>query len=201
MRKFSTAYARKGAAVVAVAAIALSPLVASAATNSANTTVRANIGSTISITSSGTVTMNITPVSGGSQSSVSDTVTVSTNNATGYTLTLADSDATTTLANGSDTLAAHAGTMAAPTALANNTWGFAVGGAGGFDASYTALTDASTSTTKWAGVPATGSPVTLKTTSATAASDVTTVWYSAKADTTKPNGAYEDTVTYTATTN
>lgn len=178
----------------------LAPFSVYAATDSQNTTINATLGSTISITTSGTVAIGVTPVSGGAQSSASDSVSVSTNNSAGYTLTLADSDATTTLVNGGNTISAHTGTFGAPTALANNSWGYAIAG-GSFDGSYSTLSNVTGSTTKWAGVPATGSPQTLKTTAVTASGDATTVWYSVKADTTKPNGVYSDTVTYTATTN
>lgn len=181
--------------------VVATPLTAFAATDSQNTTINGVIASVISMTTSSTVTINVTPVSGGSQTSASDTVTVSTNNASGYNLTLADSDATTTLVNGANTISAHTGTQAVPTALANNSWGYAVATVGGFDASYSTITNATSSSTKWAGVPATGSPNTLKTTAVTASGDTTTVWYAVKADTTKPNGTYADVVTYTAATN
>ena len=107
-----------------------------------------------------------------------------------------------TLRRGGNTIAAHAGTQAVPTALAANTWGYRVVGVGGFGASaYSAETNNTSSTSTWAGMPATGSPNTLKTTSSTAANDVTTVWYGVKVDSSQPNGVYSDTVTYTATTN
>ena len=172
-----------------------------AATDSDTTTINANLGSTISITTSGTVGVNVTPTGAGSMSSDSDSVSVSTNNSAGYTLTLADSDANTNLVNGGNNSAAHTGTQASPTVLANNKWGYAVAAVGGFDASYATLTNVASSTTKWAGVPASGSEETIKTTAATASNDTTTVWYSVKADTSNPNGTYTDTVTYTATTN
>jgi hypothetical protein len=193
------------AAVVAVVGVALSPLAASAATQSANTTINAVIGSTISITTSGTVTLNITPVSGGSQTSASDTVTVNTNNATGYELAVKDSDATLTLTDGGNTIAASSNTFAGGGVLANNTWGWAVPtattgiGSNSFDASYSVINNAASSSTNWAGITATDQL--FKDTATTATNDVTTVWYSAKADTSKPNGTYADTVTYTATTN
>lgn len=189
-------------AVVSVFAVAISPIVASAATNNASTTVTATVDPTISISSSSTVGFNITPVSGGSQSSSSDTVTVDTNNQSGYTLTLADADATTTLVSGGNTIAAHAGTQAVPTVLANNSWGYRVDNVGGFGATTTtALTNVTSSSQTFAGVPASGAPNTLKTTATTASGDATTVWYSAKVDPTKPSGAYADSVTYTVTTN
>lgn len=187
---------------IAALAVAVTPVMASAATQTANTTINATIGSTISITTSSTVALAITPDANGQSSSASDTVTVNTNNAAGYFLTLADSDATTTLANGGNSLAAHAGTQAAPTTLANNTWGYRVDTVGGFGAGpASAQTNVDTLSLTWAGVPATGSPNTLKTTATTATNDTTTVWYGAKADTSKPNGVYTGTVTYTATTN
>lgn len=189
-----------GVGLSVVAALGV-PAIAFAATDSESTVINAEISSVISITTSGTVALNITPVSGGSQSSASDTVTVATNNANGYALTMSDSDTDTDLENGANEIAAHAGTQGTPTALANNTWGYAVGGVGGFDASYTTLSDQASSATTWAGVPSSAAPNTLKSTSVTASGDVTTVWYSVKADTTNPNGTYTDTVTYTATTN
>ena len=177
------------------------PLTVFAATDSENSTINANLGSTISMTTSGSVALNVTPVSGGSQTSASDTVSVSTNNAGGYFLTLANADATTTLVNGANTIAAHAGTQASPTALANNTWGYRVDSIGGFSTGGAVESNVTTSSITYAGVPATGSPNTIKTTGTTASNDTTTVWYAVKADTTKPNGTYTDTVTYTATTN
>lgn len=185
---------------LAVLAVATTPVMASAVTE--DTVINATVGSTISMTTSGTVTLNITPDANGQSSSASDSVSVSTNNTGGYTLTLADSDATTTLANGGDSLTAHTGTQGTPTTLANNTWGYRVDSVGGFGAGPTSSeTNVDTLSLTWAGVPASGSPVTLKTTAATASNDATTVWYGAKADTTKPNGTYTGTVLYTATTN
>lgn len=187
---------------VSVLGVAFTPVIASAASSSANTVINANIGSTISVTTATPVTINLTPTAGGVVSSASDTVSVSTNNATGYTLTLADNDATTNLVSGSDTIAAHTGTQASPTTLTNGRWGYRVDGVGGFGAGPTsAETNNASSTTTWAGVPATGSPNTLKTTSTTASNDQTTVWYGVRVNTTQPNGTYTDTVTYTATTN
>jgi hypothetical protein len=182
------------------AVLLLAPLAAGAET--ANTTVNAVIASVISVSSSSPVTLNITPVSGGAQTTQSDTVTVSTNDADGYTLTLQDGDATTTLVNGGNSINAHSGTQASPTVLANNSWGYRVDTIGGFGAGPgAASTNQASNSLTFAGVPASGSPNTIKTTGTTASGDTTTVWYSAKADTTKVAGTYSDTVTYTATTN
>lgn len=192
-------YAYSTIGLAAVFGAVVSPVIASAASDAQNTTINATLGSTISMTTSSTVAIGITPVSGGSQSSASDTVTVNSNNAAGYDLTLSDSDATLNLANGANTITPHAGTPAVPTALANNTWGWAVPG-GNFDGSYSVISNATSSSSKWAGISASGSAVNIKSTATVATDDVTTVWYSAKADTSKPNGVYTDAVTYTATT-
>ena len=185
---------------VSVVGLAFSPVIASAAT--ANTVINATLGSTISVTTSTPVAISLTPTAGGVVSSSSDTVSVSTNNTSGYTLTLEDNDATTTLVSGANSIAAHSGTQASPTTLANNTWGYRVDSVGGFGAGPTsAETNNGSSSTIWAGVPATGSPNTLKTTSSTASNDTTTVWYGVKVTSSQPNGTYTDTVTYTATTN
>lgn len=189
-------------AVLSVGVSALVVPATFAATNSANTVINANVGSSISITTSGTVNLAITPTASGSATSASDTVTVSTNRTTGYNLKLADTDTNTNLVNGGNNIAASAGTFAAPATLANNTWGYRIDGLGTFGAGPTsAQTNQASLTGTWAGVPSSASPVTLKTTATTAANDVTTVWYGAMVDTTKPDGTYTDTVTYTATTN
>lgn len=187
---------------LALMLVAVAPIAASAASQNASTTINATVGSVISVSTGSTVSISLTPTAGGVVSSASDTVTVSTNNAAGYTLSLANNDATTTLVSGGNTIAAHTGTQGSPTALAANTWGYRVVGVGGFGASaYSAESNNGSSSSTWAGVPATGSPNTLKTTASTASGDTTTVWYGVRANSTKVGGTYTDTVTYTATTN
>lgn len=166
-----------------------------------DTIITATINSSITMTTSGNVGVTVTPVVGGAQSSASDTVSVSTNNSNGYTLTLENNDANTSLVNGPDTIAAHTGTQASPTALANNSWGYAVASVGGFDGSYTAISNQTSHSSVWAGVPAASSPNTISTTLSPGIGDTNTVWYSVKVDTTKPDGQYVDTVSYTATAN
>ena len=189
-------------ASLAAVAVAVMPVAASAATQTANTTINATVNEVISMTTSGTVALNLTPTVGGVVSSASDTITVSTNRTTGYNLKLSASDATANLTSGSNTITPHAGTFAAPTALANGTWGYRIVNAGGFGATaYSAESNNGTSTSTWAGVPTNASSQTVKTTSSTATNDVTTVWYAAKVTASQPNGVYTDTITYTATTN
>lgn len=189
------------ASCMAIAGVIISPVVAGAVADTETSIITATVGSSIGLTTTGAVPISLTPTSGGVVSSASDTVTVATNNSAGYTLTLANADTTTDLTNGTDTVAAHAGSFATPTALAANTWGYRVVGVGGFTASaYSAETNATSSASTWAGVPSSASAQQLKSTSAPAAADVTTVWYGVKANTSLPSGAYADTVTYTATT-
>jgi hypothetical protein len=170
----------------------------------ATTTISSNISKVISLlTTSGTVNADVLPTGSGAQTIASDTVTVSTNDSSGYALTLADTDATTTLVSGGNSIAASTGTQTTPIVMTSNTWGYAVQSVGGFNGSgYAGASSAAISgTLKFAGVPATGSPNTLKTTAGTAANDTTTVWYAVAANTTQPSGTYTDSVTYTATTN
>ncbi|HWT39842.1 MAG TPA: hypothetical protein VN081_01020 [Dongiaceae bacterium] len=190
-----------GISIVGAGALAV-PAVFALPSASTNTTVNAVIAPTISINSSGTVNLAITPTSSGSATSASDTVSVSTNDSAGYALTISSSSGTTTLVNGGNSIAASANTFASPGTLLNNTWGWRIDGAGTFGAGPTsAQTNAASLSGTWAAMPANTSPATVKTTATTATNDTTTVWYGAMADTTKPSGTYAGTVTYTATGN
>lgn len=177
------------------------PLLVSADT--ANSTISVGVGSTITaFTTSGTVTLGaLTPDATGRQSIQKDTVTVDTNSTSGYTLTLNDADTTYTLASGGNSFAATGGTPAAPAALSNNTWGWRVDSLSNFGAGPTsAASNAVPSSLTFAGIPANGSPFTVRTT-ATNGSSFTDIWYSARANNTLPNGTYTNIVTYTATVN
>jgi len=189
--------------IVAILSFAiLSPVVASAATQTGNTALNATVNSTLTLSTSGTVGISLTPTSGAVASSASDTVTVSTNSSNGYALSLSDSDTVTNLANGANTVTAHTGTYAAPTTLGANTWGYRIVGQGGFTATaYSAELDAASSTSTWAGVTSSAAPAVIKTTATNATNDTTTVWYGVKMNTGKPTGVYTDTVTYTAVSN
>jgi len=170
----------------------------------ASTTISSNISSVLSVlTSDGTVNVNVTPTGSGAQTIASDTVTVSTNDSSGYTLTLADTDSTVTLTSGGNTIPASSGSQTTPVTQAVNTWGYAVAGVGGFNASgYSATNSTALSgTLKFAGMPASASPNTIKTTSGVASNDTTPVWYAVAANTSQPSGTYTDSVTYTATAN
>jgi hypothetical protein len=166
--------------------------------------VSSNIGSVISLLStSGTVNANVSPTGSGAQTIASDIVTVSTNDASGYTLQLGETTATSNMVSGGNTLPASSGTQTTPAAMSVNTWGYRVDGIGGFGAgpTSTASSAAISGSIKFAAVPATASPNTIKTTSGTASNDTTTVWYGVAANTSQASGTYTNSVTYTATAN
>ncbi len=186
-----------------VALIALSgALPVSAETE--DTTVSSEIGSIISLlTTSGTVNINAAPSGVGVQTTASDTVTVSTNNATGYTLQIEETTGgETALEDGGNSIPATTGTQASPVALVANRWGYRVDGIGGFGAGPAApLASAAIGSVTYAAVPDAGSPNTIKTTGTTATNDTTTVWYSVAVNTATPSGTYTNSVTYTASVN
>lgn len=194
-----------GMSVAALAVLALPVATVSADQDTSTSVINGIIGSSITVSSAGPVDINVTPTAGAVLSSASDTVTVSTNNATGYTLSLEMNGATRTLDNADnagETIDPHASTPAAPSDLTANTWGFRVDGAADFGAgATTAESNVATSAHTWAGVPANGSPTTIKTTSAPASAETTPVWYAMKANENKPSGTYTNTVLYTAVTN
>lgn len=166
----------------------------------ADTTVTVDVNGGITLfTTSGTVTLGaITPDSTGKQSTNKDDVTVTTNDNDGYTLTLKDGDTTYTLASGGDSFAASSGTPASPITLINNTWGWRVDALAGFGAGPGAvISSASPSALTYAAIPANGSPYTINS-AAAAGTEVTEVWYSARANDSQPSGTYSDIVTYTA---
>jgi hypothetical protein len=188
--------------VAALLGVASITSVASALTTS--TTISSVISPVITLlTTNGTVTVNMVPTAGGVQTIASDTATVSTNDAAGYTLQLAETSASSTMTSGANTIAASGGTQAVPLAMAVNTWGYRVDSLGGFGAGPTSAQSsvAISGSIKFAAIPATASPNTLKTTATTASSDTTTVWYGITANTSQPSGTYTNSVTYTAVAN
>lgn len=198
-----------GTGLATIAGIVLVPAAVNAATE--NTTINAELSSGISITTSGTVTLNITPTGAGSYTSAADTVTVGTNSTAGYTLKLNDNDAEAALVHTVQTtnkLTAVSGTIAVPAALAVNQFGFRLNDSGattGFGTGYGAAetNQASLGSDKWAAIPLASDSTTntIRVTSAANASDAVSVYYGASADFSKPQGTYSDSVLYTATAN
>lgn len=156
----------------------------------------------ISLSSSGTVNLPITPGGGTTCTAASDTAIVSTGSSTGYTLQLSTSDATNTLTDGTNTIPAVSGTQASPAALSANTWGYRVDGVGGFGAGPTSGgVNTGVPSELFASVPVLASPSTIANTSAPATSEETDVWYGMCANAATQAGTYSDTVTYTAMVN
>lgn len=200
MKKYLNSTLVLGTGVVAIVGLVLAP-----AAYAANTTqVTARIAKTISVsTTTGSVLLTITPTVAGSATTASDTVTVATNSTAGYTLQIASS--TANLVKGADNITPTSGTIASPAVLANNSWGFrfddSTAGTGFGSGPTSAQTDVANPTSVlWAAVPTTAT--TIKTTAIPApGGDAMNVFFGAKADTTKPNGDYVATVTFTGTAN
>ena len=188
--------------VLTSAAIVALP-VFSASAETSNTIITATIGSTISVQSTSNVALNINPTATQAKaSSGKATVTVSTNNATGYNLKIGMNGADRNLNKASDNITAHAGTLAAPTALANNTWGYRVENVGGFNAgNITPENNVNDLAGTFAGVPAQNAEEEIKNHNAAVQSNTTDVLFGAKVDATKPSGAYTGTVVFAATAN
>jgi hypothetical protein len=164
-------------------------------------------GCSITVSSDGTVNLDVSPVAGGNCTVQSDSVGVLTDNSNGYVLSVTDSTTNTNLVNGSNTISASSGTYASPASLTTNSWGYRVDGLGSFGSGPTTAqsnTSASSiSSLTFAGMAASNqTPVQLANTSSPAdPAQTTTVWYGVCADQTQPNGTYSTQVTYTAITN
>jgi hypothetical protein len=158
----------------------------------------------ISLTSNGNIDLNVTPAAGGACTTQSDTASVLTDDTNGYTLTLADSSTSTALQNGAASINASSGTLASPTSLVANNWGYRVDGLGSFGSGpTTSQTNVSPSGALFAGIEASDQPAdTIASTSGAADPAVTTtVWYGACANTSVASGTYSSQVLYTAVAN
>lgn len=187
-----------GSSLVAAAVIAL-PIATTTYAATSTSTINGTVNSTITVNSSGPVAISTAPTSVAVASSAKDTVSVSTNNESGYTLTLETNTADRNLNNASESITPSSGTLNSPAPLADNTWGYRVDAAGGFTGTTVAETNVTSSAHDWAGVPESGNGDTIKTTTTTASNDETDVWYAMSADSSMPSGTYSNTVVYTAT--
>lgn len=158
----------------------------------------------ISLSSNGNISLNITPTSGSKCTIQSDSATVLTDDSNGYTLTLADSGTNTALVNGAATINATSGTFASPAVLTGNSWGYRVDGLGSFGSGpTTSQSNVSPGSALFAGIKSSIQTVdTIASTSSAADPAVTTtVWYGACANTSVSSGAYTTQVIYTAVAN
>jgi hypothetical protein len=191
--------------VVIGALIVLTPLTVSRLAT-ADTTSSTNISSIINpvislITSGPSVNLVVTPSQNGSQTTASDVVRVSTNDSSGYNLSLQTTTAQNALASGANLISAPASGTLAP--LAVNTWGYRIDGYDSFGAGPT--TDLGSSLTlsslAYRPVPPLNSADIIAYTSGTASQRPTTVWYGVVVDYNKPSGNYINSVLYTAAPN
>lgn len=159
----------------------------------------------ISLTSSGTVNVNVIPGVSTTCTVQSDSVAVTTDSSTGYTLTFQDNAGSSTMSGSNGgSITPVSGTNVAPVTLSANKWGYRVDGAGGFGAGPTSTSsNGGIPSVTFAAVPNSGaSPDTLVSSGSAADPAVTTlVWYGLCANTTIPNGTYSSGVTYTGVVN
>jgi hypothetical protein len=205
---------------LATAGLMLSPLFASSMTQAVDTTVQTVVAGSITAftnTNPTNTSIDVSSASGVKQTINKDTVSISTNNATGYTLKLIDSDTSNALCvtpGGACTgIPSTAATSAAPAIMSSaNQWGYHIDDGTTLWCSTATLcasglglpsTSAATSATlKFAKVPlSSGTADTIKTTATTASSDTTPVYYAVNVDPTQASGTYKDDVVYTATVN
>lgn len=185
--------------VVAGLGVAALPLSSYAAvvTDSTDVTLNAVVGEAISVTTNAaddTVTINNVTANQDAKEG-STVLTIQTNNANGYTLTIEDADATTALKDASNTSYAGIATLKSGATLDKGTTGW------GFKASTT--TDGVTANlTNWTGIKTTAQTLATRASGATATDgDQVTLTFGVVVDSTVPAGTYSDVVTLTATTN
>lgn len=158
----------------------------------------------ITLTSSGTVNIDVTPTATGKCTVHSDTATVQTGNSEGYTLTMTASTTDAALTGTSDSIPASSSTAVSPTTLGMNTWGYRVDGLSSFGNGSTVAQDSeATPGVTFAGVPASdqSSAAIATNDQAVDTGEATTIWYGACANTSIAAGAYSATITYTAVAN
>ena len=136
---------------------------------------------TVSLSTTGNITMSVTTTPDGAYASNYHTVTTSTNSPSGYKLYLSTTNPnynglylSGNTANSTDqtkTIAATTGTFNTPSPLGSNTWGFAMTG-GAFDSTYSTPIPGTTS--KWAAVPKKGSEQLIKSTTTANSSTTST---------------------------
>ena len=157
-------------------------------------TVSAVIETVLAITAPDKLDLNLTPSSSGTLATSDATVNVSTNNSTGYTLSMSTTTDNTALThtNGTNSINSTSSPVSSSTALSSNTWGW-------YPSSL--ATNPGGSNYQFAAIPSLSSAYTLKSTDAMSTNDETTVSFGVMADTSIPAGSYSNTITFTAIAN
>ena len=145
-------------------------------------------------TNTNNLSLSILPTPDGTLSTGEVDVDISTNNFTGYTLSMSTTTDNTALThtNGTNSINSTSSPVSAPTALSSNTWGW-------YPSSL--ATNPGGSNYQFAAIPSLSSAYTLKSTDAMSTNDETTVSFGIMADTSIPAGSYSNTITFTAITN
>ena len=152
-----------------------------------------------------TVSFDVTPDADGEFATSSLVpVTVSTNNPTGYTLTMSASTTTTALTNSATSPVATIPTLSSTVAAAtystsatyNNTWGFTHNNTGTADAETGVIT-----ADTYLPVASSASPTTIRVTDSNSGVATTNLTFAARVDLDKPSGTYNNTVTFSAVAN
>lgn len=165
-----------GLGVATALGIAALP-VAGTFAESANVDVTVNVGATIAISAASPAAVSMTP--GQKTSSNAANITVSTNSAGGYKLTVKDADTNTALVNANGTIPAVSGALEAGTAGWNITGGDLV--------NVAISTEDQTVKTN------------TNSTHTAIANDVTAMTYNFATGDAQVTGEYKDTIVYTAT--
>jgi hypothetical protein len=180
--------------------IAVIPLGVPKAANATTTLITSVISPVISFSNSnGTVNLNVTPgAANGNQTTSYDSITILSNDSSGYNVYLSNNSATDGTLGG----VIAASSNSSPAVLAADTWGYREDGFGSFGAGPTiALTsNPILSSLTYMPVPLSGSPVNIASPSTYTSSATYTIWYSVVAKTDIRSGSYASTVLYTATT-
>ena len=159
----------------------------------------------ITISSSGTVNLGVTPQTGQTICTVDkDDVSVTTGATVGYTMTLSSTSSNVTLAGATyaGTINAVGSSYGSPAALTANTWGYRIDSTGSFGSGPTStMNNVTIPSETFAPMPALASPQTIRTTAAAATPSNTSIWYGTCATMALPADTYSRSVVYTAMTN
>ena len=160
------------------------------------TDISVDVNSSLSITTDaagGELIIPVSPVPSGALSYLDLEVDVSTNNLTGYTLSMNTKIENTALinqSNSSHTIPSTTYPKASPGTLTANTWGYHVWPLG-----------QTTSSTTFSALPPLSAPQIITVTNAPSPSSITTLTFGVNVDTTLISGTYKNTVVFTATSN
>ena len=161
-----------------------------------NVVVNAEIQSVLAITAPSKLDLNIMPSSTGTLTSGEVEVNVTSNNATGYALSMSANTDNTALTNTetSDTINSTTNAFESPNTLSANTWGW-------YPSSLSTNPGSSTGNYQFMAIPAVSSAATVKTTATPSTNDISTVSFGVSVDTSIPAGTYANTVVFSAVAN